>query len=53
MKKFFISINGNNSPFLASRMSSFIHSKILRVTDTRREKEYLDAFATNMGFSSE
>lgn len=53
MKKFCVSINGNNNTSLAPCMSSFIHNKISRVRDTKREKKYLSAFAANMDFSSE
>lgn len=52
MNKFCININGNNNNFLASHMSSFVHSKSLSVTDPRRENQYLNGFATNMDFSS-
>lgn len=52
MKKFCINVNGNDNNFSASRMFSFVQSKILSVTDPRQENEYLNAFATNMDFSS-
>lgn len=52
MKRFCVSINGNKNNFLDSCMSSFIHSRILKVRGAKRENKYLNAFATNIDFSN-